>query len=194
MGVYRNIGAGIKAIFLFNPAITLTDRETTAPALRSRRREDHPGDRRYDHVSISGNMHYAAGDIIYGWASATTTLHRRGLRHSARYYGPGILPHQPRRRRDRSMDCAIELGIWRRLSLLVVNQMTIAASARWTRDPCNYGTERSEEKKTTRGPGRVPLFFGRDACTIGEASTTVSMRIRHILLGTVIVAVLRAAP
>lgn len=144
VGVYRNISAGIKTIFLFNPAITLTDRETNE--LKRFARE---GGRIVlvtddtTSVSTTSNMHYAAGDIIY----------RLGVRHYYNYNdagcgaplditGPDILPHQSTTGVSTvRMECAIELGNYGGgYPLLVVNQLTIAGVGKVDPRPfVNYG-------------------------------------------------------
>lgn len=142
--VYKNIPAGVKAIFLWNPAINLSDRETNE--LKRFAREGGRVVLVVDDttsVPLSGNMYYAAGDLIY----------RLGVRHYYTYTdagcgtplditGPGIQPHQSTTGvATVRMNCASEIGDYGGgYPLLIVNQQTVAGVGKVDPTPyVNYG-------------------------------------------------------
>ena len=142
--VYRNIASGVKAIILWNPATTLSDRETNELKRFARQggriilvTDDTTS------VSTSHNMHYAAGDILY----------RLGVRHYYNFVdagcgtpvditGPGILSHQSTSGVSNvRINCAIEIGDYGGgYPLLVVNQQVVAGVGKIDPRPfVNYG-------------------------------------------------------
>lgn len=142
--VYRNIPSAVKAIFLWNPAITLSDRETNE--LKRFARE---GGRIIlviddtTSVSTSSSMFYAAGDVLY----------RLGVNHYYTYTdagcgtpsditGVGIQPHQSTTGvATVRMNCAAEIGDYGGgYPLLIVNQQAVAGVGKVDPTPyVNYG-------------------------------------------------------
>jgi hypothetical protein len=142
--VYRNIGPGVKAIILWNPAITLTDRETND--LKRFARE---GGRIVlvtddtTSVGTGSNMHYAAGDIMYrlgiNYYSAFTDA---GCGAPTDISGSGIGTHQSTTGvASVRINCAVELGNnGGGYPLLVINQQTVAGVGKVDPRPyINYG-------------------------------------------------------
>ena len=142
--VYRNIGPGVKAIILWNPAMTLTDRETNE--LKRFARE---GGRIIlvtddtTSVGTGSNMHYAAGDIMYRLGiNYYYTFADAGCGAPADISGSGIMAHQSTAGvATVRINCAMELGSnGGGYPLLVINQQTVAGVGKVDPRPfINYG-------------------------------------------------------
>jgi hypothetical protein len=142
--VYRSIAAGVKVIFLWNPALYLSDRETNE--LKRFAREGGRIVLVADDTTSAGtgsNLLSVAGDVIY----------RLGVRHYYNYtdagcggpvdvVAPGILPHQSTAGLAAvRMNCAAEVGDnGGGYPLLIVNQQAVAGVGKIDPRPyVNYG-------------------------------------------------------